>query len=329
MPRAKVVITDFIEETSVEDRLLGDIADVTACRVMDESALAGRIEDADAVMLYHFIRLTQSTIERLKHCKLIVRCGVGFDNVDRQFARSRGIPVANVPDYGTEEVADSAIGLMLSLSRGINLLNRRLQRGQGVWSYLQTVPLRRLRGQTFGIIGLGRIGTATALRAKALGMNVVFYDPYVPDGRDKSLGVTRAESLEELCRQSQVLSAHCPSTPETKHIVNAKTIAWLPAGAIVINTARGVVVDTKAVLDAVTSGHLSGAGIDVLETEPPDADDPLIKAWRDDGHPAHDRVIVNPHAAFYSEEGLLDMRIKGSENCRRALLGEPVRNVVN
>ena len=112
MNRSKVVITDFIEETSVEDRLLGDIADVVACKVMHETELAGQIEDADAIMLYHFISITKATIERLKNCKLIVRCGVGFDNVDRQFARSRGIPVANVPDYGTEEVADSAIGLM-------------------------------------------------------------------------------------------------------------------------------------------------------------------------------------------------------------------------
>jgi D-3-phosphoglycerate dehydrogenase/C-terminal binding protein len=329
MPRAKVVITDFIEETSVEDRILGDLADVDACQVMHESELAGRIEDADAVMLYHFIRLTQTTIERLKHCKLIVRCGVGFDNVDRQFARSRGIPVANVPDYGTEEVADSAIGLALSLTRGINFLNRRLQRGEGVWSYLQTVPLHRLRGRVFGIVGIGRIGTATALRAKALGMDVVFYDPYAPDGRDKALGVRRADTLEELCRQSHVLSAHCPSTPETKHIINAQALAWLPQGAVVVNTARGAVVDVHAVLDAVTSGYLLGAGIDVLETEPPDPNDPLIAAWRDPGHPAHDRIIVNPHAAFYSEEGLIDMRVKGSENCRRALLGEPPRNVVN
>jgi C-terminal binding protein len=329
MARAKVVITDFIEETSVEDRLLGDLADLTACQVMNESELVGQIEDADAVMLYHFIRLTKATIERLKNCKLIVRCGVGYDNVDRHFARERGIPVANVPDYGTEEVSDSAIGLMLSLSRGINFLNRRLQRGHGVWSYLQTVPLHRLRGRTFGIVGLGRIGTATALRAKALGMNVAFYDPYVPDGKDKSLGVTRVDTLEELCRQSHVLSAHCPSTPETKHIINAEALAWLPHGAIVVNTARGVVVDVHAVLDAVTSGHLLGAGIDVLETEPPDAYDPLIEAWRDESHPAHDRIIVNPHSAFYSEEGLIDMRVKGSENCRRALLGEPLRNVVN
>jgi C-terminal binding protein len=191
------------------------------------------------------------------------------------------------------------------------------------------VPLRRLRGRVFGIIGLGRIGGATALRAKALGMDVVFYDPHVPDGRDKSLGVRRAETLDELLGQCFVLSAHCPLTHETKHIVNRDTLAKLPPGAHVVNTSRGGVVDVLAVLDALASGHLAGAAIDVLDTEPPPDDHPFIRAWRDPGHPAHDRLIVNPHSAFYTEEGLLDMRIKGSQNCRRVLLGEPPRNVVN
>ena len=135
-------------------------------------------------MLYHNIAITKSTISRLKDCKLIVRCGVGYDNVDFVTARAHGIPVANVPDYGTEEVADSAIGLMLSLTRGINFLNNRLQRKAGDWSYMQVAPLVRLRGRVFGIIGLGRIGTAAAMRAKALGMDVAFYDPYKQDGFD-------------------------------------------------------------------------------------------------------------------------------------------------
>jgi D-3-phosphoglycerate dehydrogenase/C-terminal binding protein len=249
--------------------------------------------------------------------------------VDRSAARRRGIVVANVPDYGTEDVADTALGMALTLSRGTHFLNSRLRRGHVPWSYTQAAPLPRLRGRTFGIIGMGRIGTATALRAKAFGMNVVFYDPYVPDGSEKSLGVRRAETLEELLRNSHIVSAHCPLTPETLHLLNADTIAQMPRGSFLINTARGGVVDVLAALGAITSGHLAGVGIDVLETEPPPDDHPLLQAWRDPAHPAHDRVILNPHAAFYSEEGLMDMRIKGSENCRRALLGEPLRNVVN
>src|SRR5262249_37192360 len=154
-----------------------------------EADLRGKIEDADAVMMYHNIVISKDTIARLTQCKIIVRCGVGYDNIDHQFARTRGIPVANVPDYGTEEVADSAIAMTRALARGINFFNRRLQRQPAAWSYMQGAPILRLRGRVFGIIGLGRIGTATALRAKALGMDVAFYDPYKPDGYDKALGV--------------------------------------------------------------------------------------------------------------------------------------------
>jgi D-3-phosphoglycerate dehydrogenase/C-terminal binding protein len=219
--------------------------------------------------------------------------------------------------------------MMLSLTRGVHYLNSRLQHKQGPWIYTQVQPLHRLRGRVFGVIGIGRIGTAAALRAKALGLDVVFYDPYVPQGRDKSLGVRAAETLEELLEQSDVVSLHCPNTPETQHLINRATLARMKPGSFLVNTARGAVVDVLAVLDAVTSNHLRGAAIDVLETEPPPDDHPLIKAWRDPGHPAHDRIIINPHAAFYSEEGLVDMRVKGSQNCRRVLLGRAPCNVVN
>jgi len=328
--RFRVFVADFlVDELLPERELLGDIADIAALNAFHENELHGKIEDADAIMLYHNIAITRATIERLKNCKLIVRCGVGFDNVDRIYARERGIPVCNVPDYGTEEVADSAIGLTLDLTRGITYLNSRLREKKGDWTYQQIVPLRRLRGRVFAIAGLGRIGTATALRAKALGMDVVFYDPLKPDGHDKAVGIRRAESLAELLSQAFVLSLHTPLTPDTRNLINAETINLLPMGSYLVNTARGGVVDTSIIPDAIASGRLAGAGIDVLAEEPPSDDNPLIKAWRDPNHPAYDRVIVNPHSAFYSEEGLLDMRVKGSKTCRKALLGEMLRNVVN
>ena len=204
-----------------------------------------------------------------------------------------------------------------------------MREGRGEWSPTEAGPLRRLRGSVFGIVGLGRIGKATALRAKALGMDVVFYDPYIPDGTDKSLGVRRVETLGELLGGSRVVSLHCPLTDETHHMINRQTLAQMPAGSYLVNTARGAVVDASAVLETLTAGHLGGAALDVLETEPPDQDDPLIVAWRDPTHPACDRLIINPHAAFYSLDGLLDMRVKGAQNIRRVLQGEPPRNVVN
>lgn len=330
MPRFQVVIADFITDALRAERdILGDIADLHALDAQSERDLVGKIETASAVMLYHNVAITRDTIARLQACKLIVRCGVGFDNVDHRAARERGIPVANVPDYGTEEVADSAIGMMLSLTRGINFFNSRTQRKAGDWSYMQGAPLVRLRGRVFGVIGLGRIGSAAALRAKALGMDVAFYDPYAKDGTDKALGVRRVESVDELCRQAFVLSCHCPLTEETRHIVDARRIALLPDRSYLVNTARGGVVDATAIPDAIRSGKLAGAAIDVLPVEPPPADHPLVAAWRDPNDPCHDRVILNPHSAFYSEEGLLDMRVKGAQSVRRALLGEPLRNIVN
>lgn len=324
-----VVIPDFLkDELEPERQILGEIARVTALGARDEAELLGRIETADAIILYHEVPLTQPTIRRLGNCKLIVRGGVGVDNVDLPAARQCGIPVACVPDYGSEEVADSSIGLTLSLTRGVHLANSRLRAGKGPWSHLQVAPLARLRGNGFGVVGLGRIGTATALRAKALGMSVAFYDPYKPDGYDKALGIQRVEELDRLLARSLVVSMHCPLTDETREMIDAAAIGRMPRGSYLVNTARGGVVDTWAVVEAISSGQLAGAGIDVLGREPPPDDDPVILAWRDPGHPAHHRLILNPHSAFYCEEGLLDIRRKTAEACRRAILGLPLRNLV-
>jgi len=328
--RFQVVVTDLVTgNPEPECRILGDLADVRVVAATTEDELAGKIEDADAVMIYHTMILTRRTIERLRHCKLIIRCGVGYDNIDHLFARSCGISVANVPDYGTEEVADAALGMALCLMRGIAFLNGRLRDGKGPWTWRQVAPLHRLRERVFGIVGLGRIGSAVAVRAKALGMEVVFCDPYKPDGYDRALGIRRLETLAELLGQAHVVSLHCPLTSETDRLINAAALEKMPQRSYLVNTARGAIVDTAAIPNAIASGGLAGAAIDVLPLEPPLEDDPLVLAWRNPEHPAHNRVILNPHTAFYSEEGLIDMRLKGAEACRRALEGLPLRNVVN
>lgn len=330
MSQFRVVITDFINDTlDIEREVLGDIAVIEACDAMDETELPRNIATADAIMLYHNLSLTATTIAQLERCKLIVRCGVGFDNVDRELARRCGIPVANVPDYGTEEVADSAIGMALCLSRGIYFYNQRMREQPDPWMYHVASPLYRHRGRVFGIVGLGRIGTATAVRAKALGMDVRFYDPLKPDGYDKALGVQRVETLQDLMGQAFILSLHCPLTEQTRHMINAESLQWLQPGSYLVNTARGDVVDTTALPEAIADGRLAGAAIDVLGEEPPSSDHPLLQAWRNPDHPAYERLLINPHSAFYCEEGLADMRRKGAEACRRALTGERLRNIVN
>jgi D-3-phosphoglycerate dehydrogenase/C-terminal binding protein len=330
MNKRKVVITDVLADELLPEReVLGDLAEIEAVEAEREEDLEGRVEDADALIVYHTIILSPKTIDRLERCRLIVRGGVGYDNVDCQYARIRGIPVANVPDYGTEEVADSTIGLVLALTRGFAFLNSRLRRSVGPWTHYPIVPLYRLRGQTLGIVGLGRIGTAVAIRAKALGMGVVFYDPYKPRGYDKALGISQAETLEELASRVRVLSLHCPLSDETRNMIDARVLQQLPEGAYLVNTARGAVVDTAAIPGALLSGRLAGAALDVLDQEPPSEEDPLLVAWRDPEHPAHDRLLITPHSAFYCEEGVQEFRQKTSQMCRRALLDQPLYNIVN
>lgn len=327
--RHKVVITDLVRDSMEDERaVLQDVADVVALDCTREKDLHGKIEDADAMMVYHCLAITKTTIDRLERCRLIVRCGVGVDNVDIAAARRRGIPVANVPDYGTEEVADSAVGMLLTLARGVHLLNS-VSRRRGTWTHEHAVPLRRLRGTVLGIVGLGRIGTAVAIRGKALGMDIAYYDPYKQDGYDKALGVRRVHDLNALMAESHVVSLHCPLTIETRHIVNAETLSRMQRGSFLVNTARGALVQTDDLSDAVASGQLAGAAIDVFPEEPPRADDALITAWRDPDHPAHDRIVINPHAAWYCEEGLVEMRTKSARACRAAILGHRIPNVVN
>ena len=328
--RFHVVVTDlFRDDLAPERSVLEDIATVEWLDAHGEEELVGKVEQADALIVAHNVRITSATLDRLERCQVIARTGVGFDNIDFRAARVRGIPVANVPDYGTEEVADSAIGLVLALARGIHRINLRLLSGQGPWDYTQARPLYRLRGRTLGLIGFGAIGLAVAARARVIGLHVLCHDPFMRSGFDKAAGVERVLDRDELLRRSNVLSLHCGLAPETRHMIGGRELELLPTGAILVNTARGALVDTAAIPAAIASGRLAGAGFDVLEAEPPPADDPLMVAWRNPAHPAHERVIINPHIAFYSEESMVELRKKAALACRHALVGQPILNVVN
>lgn len=327
---ALVIITDlWVDDLALERDVLEGVADVVALGATSEAELIGKIDNADALICNHEVTIGWESINQLRDCRLIVRCGVGFENIDHQYAAERAIPVANIPDYGTEEVADSAIALLLALNRGANLMNSRLQRRVSPWNYSPVIPLRRLRGSVLGVIGFGAIGIATAIRAKAFGMDVVFFDPYARSGISKAVGVRRASSLDKLLLEAHAVSLHCGMSNETHHLINTESLKSMLPGAFLVNTARGPLVDTKAVLVQIENGLLGGVALDVLESEFPADDDPLIKAWRDPLHPAHDRVMITPHIAFYSEEGRKEMRIRSAQACRAALLGDPIPNVVN
>jgi len=315
--RPLVVVTDYLAEAGPEQQVLGTLADLQLLQTNDEADVARRAVDADVLLVFHDIRLTERALAPLSRCKGVIRCGVGFDNVDIQAAGRHGIVVCNVPDYGTEEVADHALLLLLAIARRLLPAAKAIRTGG--WDPTTVFGTPRLRGKTLGLIGCGRIGTAMALRAKALGMRVVFYDPYKPDGLDKALGIERCHFLYELLPQAEFLSLHCPLTRETYHLVNSRTLAKLPRGAYLINTARGPCVDLEALLAALETGQVAYAGLDVVEREPLD----------DDRVRQHERIVLTPHAAFYSVEGYREMRTKGAQEACRILLGEPVRNPVN
>jgi phosphoglycerate dehydrogenase-like enzyme len=315
--RPLVVVTDHLAEAGVERPILDPVADLLILQTQDERVVAHEGTRGDVLLVYHDIRLSEVAISALSRCRAIVRCGVGFDNVDLRAAGERGIVVCNVPDYGTEEVADHALMLLLAIARRLLPCDQAIREGRWELASIRGAP--RLRGRTLGIIGCGRIGSALALRAKALGIHVVFYDPYLPDGIDKALGIEREYRLEELLPRCDFLSLHCPLTRETLHLLNARTLALLPRGAYIVNTARGGCIDLTSLRAALDSGHITYAALDVVEREP--LEDEAIRQ--------HPRVVLTPHVAFYSVEGFNEMRSKGALEARRVLEGEPVRNPVN
>jgi len=314
----KVLIADFLEDASIEAPVLEGVAEVVVVKAHHESGLAPHLEDADAIILFHDVpRMSDATFANAGKCRVVVRAGVGYNNVDRQAAGARGIAVCNVPDYGTEEVADHSMMLLLAVARFLRIQDESMR--AGVWDYLTGRETPRLRGKTLGLVGCGRIGSAMALRAKAFGLDVVFYDPYAPEGLDKSLGIRREYRLEPLLEQSHFVSLHCYLDEGSTYLINARSLALMRAGSILINTARGPVVEQEALIAALDSGHLLGAGIDVFEREPLD----------DDRLRHHPQVILTPHSAFYSVEGFVELRTKAAQEVRRVLLGEPPRNLVN
>ncbi|MBM3549175.1 MAG: C-terminal binding protein [Alphaproteobacteria bacterium] len=286
--------------------------------------------EADGLLCWHEVPITAEVIGRLSNCKAIVRCGVGFDHIDLKAAGKAGIPVCNVPDYGTSEVADHAIALLLSFTRGIvaaqNALKADPVKG---WDYRSSPTTRRMRGSRFGIVGLGRIGTATALRAKAFGYEVLTYDPYLSNGQEIAVGVRRLSSLNELLAASDVVSLHTPLTPETRGMIGHDQLKRMKRGAILINTSRGPVIDTDALAEALQKEWIDAAGIDVLPEEPPRSGGRLVEAFRKNLPWTRNRLILTPHSAWSSAASQADARTKAVETCLDYLGKGRLRNCVN
>lgn len=320
--RYRVAILDkmpgkHFDNPDIERDILNVHADVSISRSRTAQEIVPQIADADALIIWSRFAMSAEVLAQLPRCRAIVCASVGYEHIDLAYAAQRGITVCNVPDYGTDEVADHAMAMILALVRKLRILDADVR--AGVWDWKRAGAIVRLQGATIGIVGFGRIGMAVARRAQAFGMDVVFFDPHVPSGVEKSLGVRRHEQLSPLLRESQIVSLHALANEDTAGMIGRAELSCLSPECILINTARGVLIDQQALVEALESGAIGGLGLDVLSAEP---NVPAALA-------SSQRVILTPHAAWYSTASFMENRRKSAAIARDLLLDRPVRDVVN
>ena len=312
-----VIIAYKFGDIQAEEEVLQAI-NATVLRVenLDTPDVLKRVTQADALMVA-LQRVSAELIATMERCRIISRIGTGFDTIDIDAATQHGIWVTNVPDYAVDEVSTHAIALLLAHARSLPFLIESTRKGG--WDHKTVVPIRRLQGQTLGLIGFGRIGKMVAMKARGLGLEVIVYDPYLAPESFESAD-TQIVDWETLLGTSDFISLHIPLTEATHYIINARAFSLMKSTAVLINTARGGLVDENALLQAVRADQIAGAALDVLSVEPPPLEHPLL---------TEDRVLITPHSAWYSEESMLDMCMRGAEEVVRAMRGEKPRCPVN
>lgn len=294
---------------SIEREVLKDLCpDIAWLKCRTEDEIIAQCAQADGILMM-YAPMTRRVMQTLRRCKVIARYGVGVDTVDLKAAAELGIVVSNVPDYGTQEVSDHALGLMLCLTRKIAMASSLVKRG--IWDFRLLQPIYRHQVQTIGIVGLGRIGRAMADKTRALGMKVIACDPLV--ARDRVPDFITLVSLEQLLAQADVVSVHCPLSDTTRNMLDEKMLRLMKPSAYLVNTARGSIVNEAALDDLLAEKKLAGAAMDVLAVEPGAADHPLFK---------HENFICTPHTAWHSEESMQELKRKAAEEVRRVLNGE-------
>jgi D-3-phosphoglycerate dehydrogenase / 2-oxoglutarate reductase len=298
----RVLVTDAeYERLDIEAEVLDAAGmELLTARCRTPADVISAAQDVDAVLV-QYAPITAEVLDALPRLRLVSRYGVGVDVVDQEAARSRGVWVCNVPDYGTVEVALHTVGMLLALLRNLAGHDRHVRGGS--WNYRLGGPLPRPGGLTLGVVGLGRIGRTTWERAAPWFGRSVGYDPFLPDDAWPA-GVERVE-LADVFAQSNAVTLHLPLTPETQRLVGADLLARMPAGSYLVNTARGGLVDLDAVLEALDDGRLAGVALDVLPEEPPPPDHPVR---------THPRALVTPHVAWYSTESEIELRRKAAQN---------------
>jgi len=311
----RVVITDCdhgsIEEEKEEFRQLE--AELILAQVQGEKDLIRICKDADG-LLNQYALLTRKVLESLPKCKVISRYGVGVDSVDLKAATDLGIIVANVPDYCMDEVASQTIAMILTLTRKTAFFDRKVKSDE--WDFHLGIPIYRIKGKTLGLVGCGKIGLEVARRISAFGVKVITFDPYL----EKAPEGIELKDFDTVLKESDFISIHCPLNDSTRHLIGEKEFKKMEKKPLLINTSRGPIVDERALLQALGEGLLSGAGLDVLEKEPPDSQSPLLKM---------ENVVLSPHVGFYSVESISELKRRTAKNVSEVLTGRRPGSVVN
>ncbi|MEO8957219.1 MAG: hydroxyacid dehydrogenase [Ktedonobacteraceae bacterium] len=301
--------------------VLQGLATVAVSQVGERNDWYAEAATADAIIVGGEIFVTGEVMDRIgQRLRIIARSGIGVDRVDLDAATQRGIMVVNTPDGPTESTAEHAIALMLNLCKQVMIGDRILRSGQPFPEHTELATGSEVAGGVLGLVGLGRIGSRVAAIARVLGMTVLAFDPFVTPERASTLGVALVPTLAELLPRAQVVSLHCPSTPETYHLMNAAMLNLLPKGSYLVNVARGALIDETALLDALRSGQLAGAALDVFDPEPPMTNHPLF---------THPNTICTPHIGSYTAASVLRMQVMACEQIASALRGERPTNLVN
>lgn len=306
--RATIVDCDLVP-FSIEEQELAGVAELAIWQCRTEEQVIEAAREADA-LLVQYAPITERVLASLLRCRVVARYGVGIDMIDLAAARRHGITVCNVPHYCGEEVSDHACALMLALARKLEPLHRAVQ--QGRWDVRVGRPMHRLTGQVLGLLGFGSVARLVARKMRGFGMTIIACDPFV--SRDLiAKEAVAAVSQEELFARSDILSIHAALASATLHLLGAKELRSLKQGAILVNTSRGGLIDENALLTLVSDGWLGGVGLDVLESEPPDPDHPLLRL---------ENVIVTPHAAYYSETSVEELKRQTARAAARVLKGQ-------
>ncbi len=276
-----------------------------------------QVSNADAIMVRE-ATVSRPMIEAMQQCRVIVRYGVGVDNIDSQAAKEKGIYVANVPDYGSEDVAEHALALLLAATRRIATRNRDVRDGQ--WGIGQREPMFRLAGKILGVVGFGRISRCFVQKASGIGFKrILVVDPLLTDKQASQAGVTRV-NLDTLCREADFISLHAPLTPDTHHLIGEAELAKMKPSAVLVNTSRGGLIDEQALINALLQQRIFAAGLDVFESEPLSAKSPLLQM---------DNTLCTDHTAWFTEESVDELQSKAAHEVRRAFEGEHPLNWVN